>query len=202
MNSKVPDSTPSPAREGFVHGLKAEFRKALLSKPGQFFIRHSGKIAGISFGIMNASFLLKDFIQSARPPNHFEQIAGAVMLLQNGMMALVDRHPEMKKAAGIALISGAVLLGLGGMHTAGQTSQLVASGLLMGKGAALMVNKRSLPFMTATAGGDSIGKLFLMNAAVLNHDPGKFLAAIMGVIGNLGTIGCTREAKAHLVPTT
>ncbi len=110
--------------------LNNVLERAAQSKPVQFFVRHSAKIAGALFAIGDGILIFKHHLHHGRLPNTGEQVSGGLLLLADAFLVAADRKPSMKVPAGIANLGGAVALGVAGMGDHGQNAQLVSSAVM------------------------------------------------------------------------
>ena len=123
--------------------LKSTFANAAQSRPGQFLIRHAGKLGSAAFVLGDLSLMTKHYFhRGGRPPNRAEQLSGGIFLLTDGLLAMMDKYPAMKIPAGISILLGATALGYSGIGEPSQNQMLFGSAVLGGMGLALMFEDR------------------------------------------------------------
>lgn len=190
----------------------------------QGFIRRAGLISGLCFGLGNAGFIVKDWLQH-RAPHPAEQVSGGLFIGMSGFLLLTDKFPRLKKAAGVLGLLGTTALGYGALGQAGQNAQILAASTTASLTLTMIFEKSINGFAQKMADGGrkALRKIFtplakypvsttgaidllfstlpMGYAGFARHDLGLKVMAGLWVLGGLGVISTDDSVKKLLKPS-
>jgi hypothetical protein len=183
------------------------------------FIARAGLVSGICFGLGNAGFIVKDYLQH-RTPHLPEQVSGGLFLGMSMLLLGTDRRPRLKVPAGILGLLGTTALGYGALGQVGAKAQILAAStsaaltLTMifekginrfahamaetGKGFLKKVFTPLAKYPVATTGAIDLlfSTLPMGYAAIARHDHGLKIMAGLWILGGFGLISTDDSVKA------